>query len=384
MKNKGLKQNKGITLIALVITIIVILILAGVSINTLFGDNGLLTKAQEAVNKNTEAGAYDKVATEVFASYDNNGKLNANTLQSNIKAHTGGTATLGSNNGFPVTAIVDAYTFTIDSQGNIAPKDGDGGTQGDDPTVVETIPENESYVGYYADLNGDGEADGIIYADLAIGSGGEKKWNNNSDSMFQYDEVTEGLKKYVLEEKDGSGFGKYKEKMIKEVDKTSGIDRFYVMALKDLNKSCLWYQSAYEKVSNTGKEKQGSDNDFGEGKSNTTYWINTYNNPESETKYGPQDERDMWKVIQDKLTDSNGKTWFIPSKSECSAFGYMCSEKVKVTFDVSGNYYDFSLGDFWTSTLTNSRYGWTFFCEPGYIGKTVLDGNMGVRLSTTF
>ena len=45
MKEK-LKQKKGITLIALVITIIVLLILAGVSIATLTGQNGILTQAQ--------------------------------------------------------------------------------------------------------------------------------------------------------------------------------------------------------------------------------------------------------------------------------------------------------------------------------------------------
>ena len=43
-----LKQAKGITLIALVITIIVLLILAGVSIAMLTGDNGIITMAQEA------------------------------------------------------------------------------------------------------------------------------------------------------------------------------------------------------------------------------------------------------------------------------------------------------------------------------------------------
>ncbi len=42
------KTNNGITLIALVITIIVLLILAGVTIATLMGDNGILTKANEA------------------------------------------------------------------------------------------------------------------------------------------------------------------------------------------------------------------------------------------------------------------------------------------------------------------------------------------------
>ena len=42
------KRKEGITLIALVITIIVLLILAGVSIATLTGENGILTRAQEA------------------------------------------------------------------------------------------------------------------------------------------------------------------------------------------------------------------------------------------------------------------------------------------------------------------------------------------------
>ena len=42
------KNNKGITLIALVITIIVLLILAGVTIAALSGDNGILRRATEA------------------------------------------------------------------------------------------------------------------------------------------------------------------------------------------------------------------------------------------------------------------------------------------------------------------------------------------------
>lgn len=50
MKTK-FKNAKGITLIALVITIIVLLILAGVTIATLTGDNGILGKANEAKTK---------------------------------------------------------------------------------------------------------------------------------------------------------------------------------------------------------------------------------------------------------------------------------------------------------------------------------------------
>ena len=48
-------KHKGITLISLVVTIVVLLILAGISISTVFSDNGIIKKAQEAANKTEEA-----------------------------------------------------------------------------------------------------------------------------------------------------------------------------------------------------------------------------------------------------------------------------------------------------------------------------------------
>ena len=52
MKNK---QEKGITLIALVVTIVVLLILAGVSISLVLNNNGIISKAKEAKNRYAEA-----------------------------------------------------------------------------------------------------------------------------------------------------------------------------------------------------------------------------------------------------------------------------------------------------------------------------------------
>ena len=54
-----MKKNKGITLVALVVTIVVLLILAGVSINLVLGDNGIITKAKEAETKSAEASEND-------------------------------------------------------------------------------------------------------------------------------------------------------------------------------------------------------------------------------------------------------------------------------------------------------------------------------------
>ena len=64
-----MKNQKGITLIALVITIIVLLILAGVSIAMLTGDNGLLTRARETQTASDKAEAADRVNMELTALY---------------------------------------------------------------------------------------------------------------------------------------------------------------------------------------------------------------------------------------------------------------------------------------------------------------------------
>ena len=59
------KTNNGITLIALVITIIVLLILAGATIATLMGDNGILTKANEAKKQNEIAEVKEKAQLDI-------------------------------------------------------------------------------------------------------------------------------------------------------------------------------------------------------------------------------------------------------------------------------------------------------------------------------
>lgn len=61
----GLKQ-KGITLIALVITIVVLLILAGVSINLLTGENGIITKAHDAKERTEKSSKNEQESLEIL------------------------------------------------------------------------------------------------------------------------------------------------------------------------------------------------------------------------------------------------------------------------------------------------------------------------------
>ena len=99
-----MKNNNGITLIALVVTIIVLLILAGVSIAMLTGQNGILNRASQA---SYESKLSDAAETLSFAATDA-----ITTLYDNAYAKATGTA----EDKDILKAITDAYTDTaVDS-----------------------------------------------------------------------------------------------------------------------------------------------------------------------------------------------------------------------------------------------------------------------------
>ena len=111
------KKNNGITLIALVITIIVLLILAGVSISALNGQNGILTKAEEAKTKTELAKIEEaKQLTQIEAAMNTNGTTFIGTLDGQEK-------TVKIPSGFAVSQIegentIDDGLVIIDSEGN--------------------------------------------------------------------------------------------------------------------------------------------------------------------------------------------------------------------------------------------------------------------------
>ncbi len=151
----NLKERKGITLIALVITIIVLLILAGVSIAMLTGQNGILTQAQNAKTTNENKSAEEKLKLAIMAarSQSETGTLDADKLIAEITNNYGGTASK-TNDGFPVNATVDGKNFYIDQDGN------------------EGVPQDRTglKVGDYIKYNPD-TADGKTYSLLGTQSG---------------------------------------------------------------------------------------------------------------------------------------------------------------------------------------------------------------------
>ena len=134
MKNKlkeQLKINKGITLIALVITIIVLLILAGVTIATLTGDNGILTKAQNAKEKNAQKTVEEQINLAVQASRINEGLVIDKDILEQELTNNGIEITKSENDELPWTVKKDGYVYTISENGEVKEKEGIAITTGD-------------------------------------------------------------------------------------------------------------------------------------------------------------------------------------------------------------------------------------------------------------
>ena len=372
----NLKERKGITLIALVITIIVLLILAGVSIAMLTGQNGILTQAQKAKTTTDNKSAEEKVKLAVMAarSQSEDASLDLEKLTTEVTTNYGGQVDGGA---FPATVTIDGKSFTVDSDGNVTSKEDSNQPT---PNPTDKISKSTSYVGYYADIEADGTVDGVIYADLAVGNQGSGQWSD-LDGKYSIPTVTEGLKDYHISKtnyKANEGFG------TKDVISPTGTgkDRFYIMALTDIDgkknvTSYDWYNVADGKMIDYATT---TSEDFGKGKSNTTTMISKWN----AKAYGDQDQcssghKDMWGQIQEKV--NNG--WFVPSKTEWSAF----VGELGISNDSSNEKYYENLGlssFYWSSSQSSASNAWGADFISDYMSYSNVNLEGYVRLSATF
>ena len=110
---KKIYESRGITLIALVITIIVLLILAGVTIAALSGPNGILSNANKAREQTTESGAREKINIAVAGSYDNTGSFDSEKFKEEIQ-NMGGTILAEDDS--TITVEMDGYEAVVDKE----------------------------------------------------------------------------------------------------------------------------------------------------------------------------------------------------------------------------------------------------------------------------
>ena len=104
---KTLKNTNGITLIALVVTIVVLLILAGVSLNAIFSENGLINRAKDAQNRMDEATKND---------LDSINELN-NWIDGKINGTTGSGGTVEGQEGSLLAMYQKAQKESCDNAG---------------------------------------------------------------------------------------------------------------------------------------------------------------------------------------------------------------------------------------------------------------------------
>ena len=129
------KNNKGITLIALVITIIVLLILAGVSIAMLTGENGILTQSTRAKEDTSDAELADKINMAL------NGEF-ANLLADN--KFSGDADAIATANGITGSADGSTGDFKIEVASDLTP-DSAGAVLTITSTAKGTITGNITY-----------------------------------------------------------------------------------------------------------------------------------------------------------------------------------------------------------------------------------------------
>lgn len=143
------KNERGITLVALVVTIVVLLILAGVTIMYVMSDNGIFKQAQEAGTKSDAAAVQEAVATalqtlyvEVYTGTPATGETTLNLKTSfdanmpsvmtlggtyTVTATPGSVSTLALGDGLEVTYKGKTYTVTYKPNDETHIKDGTAG-----------------------------------------------------------------------------------------------------------------------------------------------------------------------------------------------------------------------------------------------------------------
>ena len=357
---------------ALVISIIVLLILATVSINLVI-NNGILDKAKSAVDKYSDG----KIEEQIKLAYQEYQMAHFTSKIENIEDYIRSilNTTYGDNvienvsksgNSFMVTFLDGRiYTYNI-SKGKAI-----------DLTNTTNISKDQdvNFVRYYADMDADGTVDGVIFADLLAGSIQETQQWGNKNGTYTIPKISaDSLKDYYVSQKNYDGtFGT--NDVISP--KGSGSDRFYIMSLTDFTSGSYttfyWYKNAIGKM----KTKVTS-NGFGEGKENTRKMIEKWNASGTSDGYidSAQDNQDIWNNIQSKYKDG----WFLPSNEEWVAF----SNELGIIGKRDGNY---------KSTYNLSDYYWTSYQQDAYndwyisfLGNS-LDTGHGVlylRLATTF
>ena len=131
-----LNNKKGITLIALVVTVVVLIILAGVSINAVLGDNGIIKKANQAASVTKEAEVKEAINRTILEFYLTN---DYETLEDflNAKVSEGKIDSVTKNADGTLTVKKGNYSVTVENKTNSSGESSSGGSTGGETQTPE-------------------------------------------------------------------------------------------------------------------------------------------------------------------------------------------------------------------------------------------------------
>ena len=131
-----LNNKKGITLIALVVTVVVLIILAGVSINAVLGDNGIIKKANQAASVTKEAEVKEAINRTILEFYLTN---DYETLEDFLKAKAedGSIDSVTKNADGTLTVKKGEYSVTVENKTNSSGGSSSGGNTGGETQTPE-------------------------------------------------------------------------------------------------------------------------------------------------------------------------------------------------------------------------------------------------------
>ena len=131
-----LNNKKGITLIALVVTVVVLIILAGVSINAVIGDDGIIKKAQNSANLTKEAEVKESINRTILEFYLTN---DYETLEDFLKAKAedGSIDSVTKNADGTLTVKKGNYSVTVENKTNSSGGSSSGGSTGGETQTPE-------------------------------------------------------------------------------------------------------------------------------------------------------------------------------------------------------------------------------------------------------
>ena len=131
-----LNNKKGITLIALVVTVVVLIILAGVSINAVLGDNGIIKKANQAASVTKEAEVKEAINRTILEFYLTN---DYETLEDFLKAKAedGSIDSVTKNADGTLTVKKGDYSVTVENKTNSSGGSSSGGNTGGETQTPE-------------------------------------------------------------------------------------------------------------------------------------------------------------------------------------------------------------------------------------------------------